>query len=306
MIEYFYRESLTKSQEKNQSFKTGSWICVTDPSDKEITSLAEEFDLELGHLQDALDPFEVPRLELEDNAAYFFVRAPVKSKQGMETQPFLIVLGEQFLLTICQESLPILEKFINGNYKVYTTQKLDFIAQLISAISASYSRNLMEISRQVRSIRVRLERIENGDIIKFVDFEQVLNDFISALIPMSGSLRGLLRSQSLNLQEEHHDLFEDLLLNNEQLIESAKANLKTIVNIRDAYSTIMSQDLNKIIKILTSLTIIVTVPTMISSFYGMNIDLPFQRSPLAFSGVVGVTLLSVGIFWFVFKKNRWL
>jgi magnesium transporter len=306
MLKYYYRESLTKDLETLDTFKPGAWIDARALSDAEVEKLAEEFELEPGHLQDAQDPFEVPRLEIEENAIYVFMRVPEKAADGVVTVPFMVALGEQFILTVSRQDLKFLHRFLSGSHKTYTTQRVEFLAQLISAINASYNRNIMEISRQVRGIRVRLEHIENRDIIKFVDYEQVLNDFISALIPLSGILRGLLRNDAIKHSEENHDLFEDLLLSNEQLIESTKATLKTIVNIRDAYSTIMGQDLNRVIKVLTSLTIIVTVPTMVSSFYGMNVRLPFDQSPTAFYGIVGTTVVAVLALWVIFKKNRWL
>jgi len=306
MYNFYYRESLTKDLESVEAFKSGVWIDVQTPTDLEIEKIASEFELEPGHIQDAQDPFEVPRLEIEENAIYVFVRVPEKSPDGIITVPFMVALGEQFIMTVSRQNLEFLHRFISGSHKVYTTQRVEFLAQLISAINASYSRHIMEISRQVRSIRVRLEHIENRDIIKFVDYEQVLNDFISALIPLSGILRGLLRNNAIKQNEDNHDLFEDLLLSNEQLIESTKATLKTIVNIRDSYSTIMGQDLNRVIKVLTALTIIVTLPTMISSFYGMNVQLPFDKSPNAFYGIVGTTITVVLVLWVVFKRNRWL
>lgn len=306
MLKYYYRESLTKDLETLDTFKSGAWIDARALSDAEVEKLAEEFDLEPGHLQDAQDPFEVPRLEIEENAIYVFMRVPEKAADGIVTVPFMVALGEQFILTVSRQDLKFLHRFLSGSHKTYTTQRVEFLAQLISAINASYNRHIMEISRQVRGIRVRLEHIENRDIIKFVDYEQVLNDFISALIPLSGILRGLLRNDAIKHNEENHDLFEDLLLSNEQLIESTKATMKTIVNIRDAYSTIMGQDLNRVIKVLTSLTIIVTVPTMVSSFYGMNVRLPFDQSPTAFYGIVGTTVAAVLALWVIFKKNRWL
>ncbi|NTU99161.1 magnesium transporter CorA family protein [Candidatus Falkowbacteria bacterium] len=305
MIKYYYRESLAKDLKQLDEFEPGCWIHGKALSDEEVTLLSEKFSLEAGHITDALDPFEVPRLEIEDNATYVFMRVPEKVGNAVETIPFMIALGEDFILTITLQDLKFLGKFQDGSYKVYTTHYIEFLVQVLSAVNAAYTRHIMDINRQVRAIRVRLERIEDRDIIKFVDFEQVLNDFISALIPMSLIFRSLLKTDAINRQEDNYDMFEDLLLANEQLIESAKTALKTIVNIRDAYSTIMTQDLNRVIKILTSLTIIVTIPTMISSLYGMNIRLPFERSPYAFYGVILVTVFSVLVFWVVFKKKRW-
>ncbi|RMD59430.1 magnesium transporter CorA family protein, partial [Candidatus Parcubacteria bacterium] len=126
------------------------------------------------------------------------------------------------------------------------------------------------------------------------------------LIPTSTILQNLLKGGYFPLYEEDEELVEDLLLSTNQLIEMSKATLKYIVNIRDAYSTIMSHELNRVMKILTSLTIILTIPTMIASFYGMNVALPWATSPLAFVGIILFTLVVSVLLLVLFIKNRWL
>jgi len=306
MIKHYFRDKESKELKENNNFKQGAWIYAEDLNKEEIEKLAEEFKLEEGHLVDALDEFEVPRLETEDGDVYIFLRVPVKDRSGSNTMPFLIVLGKQFILTVVREQMSFMDKFVKNETDFQTNQKIDFLYQIISMVNNLYYRRITEINKKVRSIRAGIERIDNKDIIKFVDFEQILNDFVSALQPMSIILRSLLKGNIMKMHEDNLDSIEDLLLSSEQLLENAKSTLKNIVNIREAYSTIISQDLNRVMKLLTSLTIIVTVPTMISSFYGMNINLPFENSPFAYIGILGVTLFSVLIFIMIFKKNRWL
>src|SRR4030042_71073 len=152
-----------------------------------------------------------------------------------------------------------------------------------------------------------MEKIGNKDIVQFVNFEGVINDFLAALVPTNTILNNLLNSTAsrrlLELYEEDKDLIEDLFLSNNQLIELCKANLKTIVNIREADSTIMTNNLNRVIKFFTALTIILTVPMIASSFYGMNINLPFAEHPMAFWGILITTLVVSFILLAIFFRK---
>lgn len=305
MIKYLYSDKDGEELEILDSRQNGCWIYAKNLSSEEIDFLEDELDVEGGHLQDALDQYEVPRLEIEDSGVYVFSRVPMKEQGQITTTPFLVILGKQFILTSSEVAIPSIDKFV-GKSSTKTTQKLDLFILIIKEVNAVYYKHMTEISRKVRKIRVSIERISSREIIQFVDYEQVLNDFISALIPMSANLKTILTQKVVKLEEESEESIEDLLLSSEQLLETAKATLKTIVNIREAYSVIMSHDLNRVMKILTAMTIIVTVPTMISSFYGMNIQLPFMHSPLAFTMIVFLAGLSVVFLVLIFKRNRWL
>lgn len=305
MIKVYYKTVKDYKVNLLSEFRIGSWIYVENPTNKDFKYLSEKFFLDLGLLKDAIDPYEVPRLEIDKNIVYIFTRIP-RLQERVTTEPFLIIIGEDFVITVCQKSFPLLEKFINNRINFTTTQKTKFLLQIFSEITATYNNYLTTISRNVRSISVQLEKIDNKDIIQFVNFESVLNDFLAALVPTNAILNNLLQGKILDLYEEDKDLIEDLLLGNNQLIELCKANLKNIVNIREAYSTIMTNNLNRVIKFLTALTIILTVPMIISSFYGMNVNLPFASSPIAFWGISLTTLIVAIILLLIFFKKRWL
>jgi magnesium transporter len=306
MIKYYLRTEEQENLNNLAAFAPGSWIYSEDLSETEIVFLENEFGLESGHLRDALDPFEVPRLELEESGVYIFSRIPLKEKGLITTTPFLIILNKNFLFTLSEDGFAPIDRILAGKVPVKTAQKLDLLILLLKEVVASYYRHLTDINRKVRKIRASIERISAKDIIQFVDYEQVLNDFISALVPMSANMKLLLSGKAIKLEEESEESIEDLFLSTEQLLETAKTTLKTIVNIREAYSTIMSHDLNRTMKILTSLTIIVTVPTMISSFYGMNIPLPFMHSPWSFLLLLALSLGAVFLLVILFRRNRWL
>jgi len=306
MLEIYYKNIKDKQLEKLPEFKVGAWINVYSPSKKELSVLEKVFSLDKSLLLDALDPFEVPRIEREGDVIYFFSQVPQKTTQGLFTLPLLIAIGEDFVLTFSSEKINLLERFKGKQENLNTTQRSKFFVQLFSAIDSEYVNLVNAINKQVRMSGVSVNRINNKDIVKFFDFEKNLNDYLSVLVPTNAMLNKILSGNQLKLYEEDKDLVEDLLISNSQLIEVSRSNLKNIVNIRDVYSTIMSQDLNKVIKILTALTIILTVPTTIFSLYGMNVSLPLASSPLAFWMVILLSLGMMFLFFIIFIKNRWL
>ena len=309
MVNYYFKSVRDEQLKKIGKFKTGSWIYVEDPDKKELSQLAKKLSLEAGHLTDSTDPYEVPRLEIEKEAVYIFTRIPFSLENKIEkitTVPLLVVISNNFIMTICQKPLYFIDKFLEGNIDFSTTQKTKLFLLIFSQINSSYNRNLTRIIRQVRTISIHLENIKNHDIVQFVMFEAVLNDFLSALNPTNNILKQLLSGKILKLYENDKDLTEDLFLSNNQLIERSQMNLNIISNIRNAYSTIMTNNLNRVIKFLTALTIILNVPMIISSFYGMNVSLPLAGSPLAFWQISSFTLIITLILLLIFSKNRWL
>ena len=307
MIQYWHKTIKSKKFKQLESHKAGAWIYVEDPSTEERQLLIEKFKIDEGLLEDALDIDEVPRFESESDIHYIFTRFPLTdSHLQIVTIPIMIAIAENYIMTVSLKPIPRLEKIMNS--EANSTQRVKLMLNILDHIVDDYERHLTAISKQIISVRNRLrgEQITNKDFIRFVTIEDELNDFMSALVPTNTLLKRLLTGRHMKLFEEDKELIEDLLLSNEQSIETAKSNIKTIVSIREAYSTIATNNLNLVIRLLTSLTVILTVPTIVASLYGMNVDLPLQGEPGAFWVIIGSTLLvSTTLIW-IFKRNRWL
>lgn len=173
-------------------------------------------------------------------------------------------------------------------------------------IVEQYDAYITLTSKQIKVIRNRLRghEISNQDFIDFVTIEDELNEFLSALVPTNATLRRLSLGRYIPLFEEDKDIVEDLLLSNEQSIEASNSNIKSIINIRQAYSSISSNNLNRTIKILTFATVIVALPNTIFGMYGMNIVLPHQHAKNAFIFVlIAVFALIVGVTVFMRRKK---
>lgn len=306
MIKIYQKKVKDRKLKTLKTFKIGSWIYIDNPSKKELDQFAERFSLERDLLEDAIDPNEVPRVEVENGVTYVFTRVPFKEKERVTTSPALFGLGKDFLFTVSPKPLPFLDKFTSGKINFYTTQKAKLFTLLFSEINAIYNHSITEINKKVRSLSVNPEKINNKDILQFVIFEGGLNDFLAALTPINALLNNILSGKFFKLYEEDKDLVEDVFLANGQLIETCKLNLKSIGNIRESYSTIMTNNLNRVIKLLTALTVMLTVPTIVASFYGMNVSLPFAGSPLAFIWIVTATVFVSLAILGIFIYNRWL
>jgi magnesium transporter len=307
MVKYYYKTLRQEAIQELDEPKRGTWIHVESPSEAELADLTQRFDLEQGFLEDALDEDEVPRLEREGDQSYIFVRFAYKNAEGdMDTAPLLIIFGQEMVITVSPRHLPAVDSLLRGKARFATTQRAKLVLLLLSHISNQYDLSISQTTRKIKSIRSRLrgQNIRNQDLIDFVTIEDVLNEFLASLLPTNAALRRLLASRQLPLFDEDEDIVEDLLLNNEQSIEAIRSNLRSISNIRDAYSAISGNNLNQIITLLTLATILVALPNVFFGMYGMNIPLPFEHSDWAFPVIIVVNLaLIVTIIAFARKKR---
>jgi len=307
MIKYFYKSIRSTSLDELAAPQRGSWVYVEAPTDKEIADLTKRFKLEAGYLEDALDEDEQPRLERESEQSYIFVRFAYKNKDGeMDTAPLLIMFDSEIILTVSRVHLPVLEYFMRGRTSFATTQRAKLILLILSQISAQYDNSISQTSRKIKAIRSRLrtQGITNQDLIDFVTIEDQLNEFLASLLPTNATLRRLLVGRHIPLFEEDQDIVEDLLLNNDQSIETSRSNLKSVSNIRDAYTAITSNNLNQTITLLTLATILVALPNVFFGMYGMNVKLPYQHATWAFPAILIFNLvLIVSIVIFARKKR---
>jgi magnesium transporter len=305
MIKIYYKSLKEKEVILIDNFKTGSFVYLQSPTDEELKLVSSELDFDLDALQDALDIYEVPRLETENNKIYFYARVPHEIEKSINTLTFLIAINDKFILTIAPSEIYFLEELILKE-NLNTTQREKCFFRIFSYINIIYNRVLIKINKKIRKFTVNIIKITNRDINQFVYFETVLNDFLFALVPMQTGLNQLLQNKILKFYDEDRELIENLILATNQLIELAKSNLKNIVNIREAYSTLLSNDLNQVIKIFTALTVIINIPVIIASFYGMNVDLPLANKPDIFYWLIFLNLIIVGFLIILFVRKKWL
>jgi len=306
MLKYYYRSLRSTEVKELPDYHRGCWVYAEAPTHEEVQTLVKKFKLDPGHLEDALDEDEMPRLEREGDHSYIFVRFAYKNEEGeLITVPLLFIFGEEILVTVSLIRLPCLENFISGKIQFATTQRAKLVLQILQQIGEQYDTFISSTSKQIKLIRSRLRghEISNQDFIDFVMIEDELNEFLASLMPTNATLRRLLLGRYMPFFEQDEDIIEDLLLSNEQSVEACNSNIKSIVNIREAYSSISSNNLNHTMKLLTAATVLITLPNVVYGMYGMNIGLPFQHKAWAYPFIVGVSLL-LSLFVFIVGRRR--
>ena len=176
---------------------------------------------------------------------------------------------------------------------------------MMEAINIEYQRRVASINRQMRALTSDITVLKPKSISTLVEYERKLNDYLDALIPTNTSVEKLLSGKLLRLYEDDRDLVEDLSIDLEQLIARCKSLLRTITNVRDSYRAVMDTRLNETIRILTVITLALTVPTALAGLYGMNVNLPGnEASPMMFWLIVGSSVLTAGGMSYYFLKKR--
>ena len=306
MITHYFRTLKDSDLKTYDVPRAGTWTHVVSPTDEELLQLEKDFGLDDAILADSKDFFEVPRFEHVDMLSYFFVRYPFDEKhEDIDTAPMLIVMGEKFVLTIAQREVPFLNGFISGKQEMHTTQKTKLFLEFLSAMTGAFEKELVRMRKVVYKNRTRVGNIRAQDIQRLVSYEHKLNDIISAMVPTNAWLKQLAAGNYIHMFNEDMELMEDLMIANSQLVDSSKSLLKTIQNVRSATEAILTQNLNTTIKLLTALTIILTIPTLISSFFGMNVPVPLTGHSYAFPILVAFTVLVMAAVAFYFTKKRW-
>jgi magnesium transporter len=307
MITHYFRTIKDTELKTLDAIRTGVWTHVVAPTDEEIAQVIKDFALDDAIIEDARDFFEVPRLERSAGVMYFFTRYPFDEKQeDSGTAPLLIIVGESFVVTFALREVPQFQAFLEGKLEVVTTQKAKFFIQIMDSITTSYEKELVRFRKSVQKDRARLRRIGSREIERLVNFETDLNDIISALVPTNSSLQQVTNGSYMQLYNEDVELMQDLMIANSQLVDSARSVLKSIQNIRTAAESILTHTLNTTIRTLTVLTILLTIPTIIASLYGMNVPLPLGDNPYAFWVVLISILATVSGVVLLFKHHKWL
>ena len=306
MITYYFRTIKDEVLKTVETVRTGVWVHAVSPSDDEINQLIKDFALDEDIIEDAQDFYEVPRLERSEGANYFFTRYPYnEQKEDSETAPLLIVMGESFVLTIAIREVTAFKTIFDGKVPVVTTQKAKFFIQMMDMITVAYDQELVRLRKAVQKDRARLRKIGPREIERLVKYENKLNNMVDALVPTNTWLQQVPKGNYMQLYKDDIEMMEDLIIANSQVVNSARSILKTIQNIRGGVEAIMTSRLNNSLSILTVLTIMLTVPLVIASFYGMNIDLPFQHHKYAFTGIIAANVLILGLLAYIFNRKNW-
>ena len=288
----------------------GCWINAIDPTLDEIARL-QKLGIPPDFITNPLDIDERPRTEREDGKLLILLRIPYFQGETFDvpyiTIPMGIILGEPYLVTICKRNNDILQEFASGRVKgLSTTKRNRFILRLLLGTATRYLNCLREISRAVEALEDKLQMsIRNKEVLELLKYEKSLTYFTTALKANELMLERLQRSQMFKAYPEDEDLLEDAITENQQAIEMTNIQSNILSGMMDAFASIISNNLNGVIKLLTSVTLVLSFPAMVAAFYGMNVALPFDDHPLAFGLVLVIALSLSAIVALILKKRDW-
>ncbi|MEK7626087.1 MAG: magnesium transporter CorA family protein [Patescibacteria group bacterium] len=310
MITHYFSTVRSRKLQILDAHKAGSWCHVVNPTKSDVEYLVEVFGLDQDILTDATDIYEAPRVETDDKATYVFTRYCHPDGDNTSTEPLLVVYTDSNIVTIMRTQDKVLDNLINGSVDILTTQKTKTFLHILEEINRSYRVQLNLVSKQILKFRseLRLAEITSDQIVRFIEIEEDLNEFLAALQPQALVLTALESGKYMRLYDDDRDMVEDIMLGTSELIELSKSRVRTVANIRQAYDVIATNNLNRTFRRLTSIAIFLTIPTIIGGLFGMNVELPFNNEgdPANFWFVLGLILASMISFISVFKYKRWI
>jgi magnesium transporter len=308
MATIYYSQARKRDLQTLDKTRAGSWVVVEAPSEGDLDELAEQYGLDRDNLADAVDIYEAPRVEVQDNVVYIYTRYCYPDGREIATEPLLIVSTADYLITVLRTKTSIIDRLRNNTVDVVTTQRTKTILQILAEINRSYELQLTRLARRILQLRahMRQSQLTTREFVSIIELEEDLNEFLSALQPQSLLYRSLLSGKYLRLYEQDRDIIEDIELGTGELITQVQGRLRTLVNMRQAYDAIATTNLNNTFKRLTSIAIFLTIPTIVGGIYGMNIDLPFEHAHHAFLFVLGVIAAITTAMVLFFRHKKWL
>lgn len=304
MITYYFKSLKDTKLREFKDHRKGALTVITKATNDDLSHIAELANIQISDLKDVFDYQEIPRLETINNVTLMVLREPISDNSNQYTGVVMLVFAKTNFSIISATSSDTFSNWINKNHT--TTQTTKLLISFLIAISEQYRLNLNNLQRQVFEVKRRLHKATNADIQKLIEYQNILDEYLAALLPMRQMYAKLVSGNTIPLFEEDNALFEDTLNSISQSADVCNTNLKSIEGLRDAFQIIFTNRLNETVKFLTSTTIILTIPTMVASIFGMNVVLPLGSHPAAFMIVLGVALsISIGI-TLVFRKLEWL
>ena len=274
-----------------QEPQEGCWIALTNPTATEIFEISERFQIEVDDLRAPLDEEERSRIEVEDSYTLIIVDTPILEESGKEdwygTIPLSILVTDEVIITVCLEDTSVLSTFMDGRVRnFYTYMKTRFILQILYRNASMYLRYLRIIDKKSEQVEEKLHMsTRNQELIELLELEKSLVYFTTSLRSNEVVLEKLLKIDTIKKYPEDTELLEDVIIENKQAIEMANIYSGILSGTMDAFASVISNNLNIVMKFLSIITIVMSIPTIVFSAYGMNVNasgMPFAGSSWGF------------------------
>lgn len=275
----------------------GSWIDVRSASRQDLELLEKKYGIRSEHLQDIMDLDEQSRIEKEDEYLLLIMRVPFydpDNEVAYYTAPVGIVLFSDRIVTVCQSDGEVLEELSRGRQRGFDPRNRSaFVLNLLGRAAIVFLRNLKDLNRRTNAIERELQRsVKNNELIQLLAIEKSLVFFTTSLKSNELVLEKLMKSRVIRLKEDEEELLEDVETDNRQAIEMANIYSDILAGMMDAFASVISNNLNMVLKRLTSISVILMLSTLVVSAFSMNVDSPLSGNPRAFWIIVGVAAVA--------------
>ncbi|HRH58999.1 MAG TPA: magnesium transporter CorA family protein [Chitinophagaceae bacterium] len=311
MIQYF--KNINNHTAEIDSPENGAWVNVVPPlKEEEFAELSEVLDIPIEFLRDSLDIDERPRYELQDNVRFIVIKTPAENNSFNDsdayyiTIPICIILTHNQVVTVNSFDNGAIKKFLNTFEKRHPDKRGMMVLKVFEKVAQNFMEHLKEINQRRNLYEQKLyDSNRNEELLELMRIQKSLVYFVTALRSNELMMLKLERTNFLGLTEEEREFLNDVIVDTSQALEMANIYTNILSSTMDAFASIISNNLNNVMKRLTSITIILTLPVLVTSIYGMNVALPYANSPHAFYIPVILSIaISVIIAWY-FMKKKW-
>ena len=281
---------------KQNDITPGCWVHMCRPDDEEIDRIVSELSIDGDYLMAALDDEESPRVDSEEGDTLIIIDIPVVEKNGKSfsysTLPLGIIYTDENIITVCLRETSLIDMFAEGKVKgLSTNKKTRFILQLLQRNAARFLQYLKQIDKSSVTIEAELHKsMQNRELIQMLALEKSLVYFSTSLTSNERVLKKLLRLDFIQRYPDDTELLEDVLVENEQAISMCSIYRDILSGTMDAFASIISNNLNIIMKLLASITIVLSIPAIVAAFFGMNTGVPWEGSMTGFYIAIGIAL----------------
>ncbi len=312
MVKVYNSDLETNELKVIKNIEKGSWISMINPTEEEIKKVCKEVEIQEDFIRYSLDYEEKARIDEEDDdgTILFIVDIPIVEKEGeaeiYSTMPLgMIVVRDEYFITIALKRNLVIDSFEKKRIKGFATYKKSrFLLQILLINASHYLTYLKQINKETEIAESTLKTsMKNRELLKLLNLEKSLVYFTTSLKSNELVMEKTLRGKILKLYDEDEDLLEDAIIENKQAIEMSKIYSDILNGTMDAYASIISNNLNGVMKFLTSITIILAIPTLISSLWGMNVPVPMQTNPYGFVIVVLLCIVTTIITIIMLNKR---
>ena len=302
----------TNITEETKEYKKGNWINMVSPSDEEIKTVCENIGIKENFIRYALDSEEKARIDDEDddNTILFIIDTPIieieSGTKVYSTMPIgIIFVRDDYIITVSLNKNPIIEDLVEKKIKyIVTYKKSRMLLQIFYSNSEMFLSLLKKLNKETEiAENVLKNSMKNKELLKLLSLEKGLVYFTTSLKSNEVVMEKTMRGNIIKLYDEDEDILEDAIIENKQAIEMARIYRDILTGTMDAYASIISNNLNGVMKYLTSITIILAIPTMIASYWGMNVPVPLQENPFGFVLIVVFSIL-IGVIASLWLKKK--